>query len=524
MQRLKTATALAALLAGALAATGAMAQPRELTVAAGNMASYLDPGRDHSNVGSQFYFNSFDPLIHKDYSKTEQVFKPGLATEWKLVSPTTMELKLRAGVKFHNGATMTADDVIFSINRMVQADFPPYQVRMRDRLANFDRAEKVDGLTVRIHVKREEPLWETLLNLQQLYILPEAYVKSLKGDPNKLEHDDYEAFSLAPVGTGPYKVAQFTPGQKIVWERHDAFWGEAAPLDRVTVVNVSEVASRLTALRTGEAQIATNIAPDQLATIKADPSLKAEGMLTPLFHINIFNVNHPKLKDARIRRALSLAIDRNLLNEALWLGKADVPSSHTMVEFGSMYMPELKTFRYDPKEAKRLLAEAGYDGFEVTYDVHAPSYYTNDTLAAQAIMEMWAAVGVKGRIKAEAKFTGNSPDMMVRTWSNPMYFADPFGSFGVMWSPGGPSESEGRYNTDKAFAASWERFRFGKTVDERKSAFAEMMARFEQDPPMLALYRPYESWAMRKNVNWKPQPGHIPYVLDFRAGAISISK
>jgi peptide/nickel transport system substrate-binding protein len=516
MKHLMIATALATVLAGA-------AQARELTVAAGNMSSYLDPGRDHSNVGSQFYYNAFDPLIHKDYSKAEQTFLPGLATEWTLIAPTTMELKLREGVTFHNGATMTAEDVIFSLNRMFQADFPPYQVRMRDRLSNFDRAEKVDDLTIRVHVKREEPLWETLLNLQQLFILPEAYVKSLAGDPNALEHDDYEAFSLAPVGTGPYRVAEFVPGQKLVWERHDGFWGDAAPLERVTVVHVPEVASRLTALRTGEAQIATNIAPDQLALIAADPNLKTEGMLTPLFHVLIFNANHPKLEDPRIRKALSLAIDRDLLNEALWLGMAHVPSSHTMAEFGDLHMPELATFRHDAEEAKRLLAEAGYDGFEVTYDMHSPSYYTNDTLAAQAIMEMWTAVGINGRIQAQSKWTGNDPNMMVRTWSNPMYFADPFGSFGVMWAPGGPSESEGRFNTDETYAAAWERFRFGTSVEERRAAYAELMARIEENPPVLPLYRPYESWAMTADINWKPQPGHIPYVLDFRAGAISFA-
>ncbi len=516
MKHLMIATALATVLAGG-------AHARDLTVAAGNMSSYLDPGRDHSNVGSQFYYNAFDPLIHKDYSKAEQAFQPGLATEWTLVAPTTMELKLREGVTFHNGATMTAEDVIFSLNRMFQADFPPYQVRMRDRLSNFDRAEKVDNLTIRVHVKREEPLWETLLNLQQLFILPEAYVKSLAGDPNALEHDDYEAFSLAPVGTGPYRVAEFVPGQKLVWERHDGFWGDAAPLERVTVVHVPEVASRLTALRTGEAQIATNIAPDQLALIEADPNLKVEGMLTPLFHVLIFNANHPKLEDPRIRKALSLAIDRDLLNEALWLGMAHVPSSHTMAEFGDLHMPELATFRHDAEEAKRLLAEAGYDGFEVTYDMHSPSYYTNDTLAAQAIMEMWTAVGINGRIQAQSKWTGNDPNMMVRTWSNPMYFADPFGSFGVMWAPGGPSESEGRFNTDETYAAAWERFRFGTSVEERRAAYAELMARIEENPPVLPLYRPYESWAMTADINWKPQPGHIPYVLDFRAGAISFA-
>jgi peptide/nickel transport system substrate-binding protein len=223
MRRLLAATAMLAIASEASAA--------DLTVVAVNVSSYLDPGRDHSNVGSQFYFNSFDPLIHKDYGSTEQKWLPGLATEWTLVEPTVMELKIRQGVKFHNGDTMTADDVLFSLNRMFQADFPPYQVRMRDRLSNFDRAEKVDEQTIRIHAKREEPLWETLLNLQQLYVVPEAYIKSLAGDPNALEHDDYEAFSLKPVGTGPYRVSEFVPGEKVVWERFDGFWGEPAPLE-----------------------------------------------------------------------------------------------------------------------------------------------------------------------------------------------------------------------------------------------------------------------------------------------------
>ncbi len=518
MRRILTTTAAVTLVACSLSAAAA----QEITVAAGNMSSYLDPGRDHSNVGSQFYFNIFDPLIHRDYAKVEPEWLPGLAVAWELVSPTTMELRLREGVRFHNGDVMTADDVVFSVNRMVQATFPPYQVRMRDRLSNIDRAEKVDELTVRIHVEREEPLWETLLNLQQLFIVPEAYVKSLAGDPDAIEDDDYEAMSLAPVGTGPYRVAEFVPGQRIVYERFDDFWGEPAPLERATVRHVPEVASRLTALRTGEADIATNIAPDQLALLEADPEIETVGSNTALFHVVIFNSNHEKLEDPRMRRALSLAIDRELLNETLWLGQAIVPSSHTMAEYGPLYMPELETFYHDPDEARQLLEEVGYDGFEVVYDMHSPSYYTNDTLAAQAIMEMWAAVGINGRIDASPEWTGNDPAMMARTWSNPMYFADPFGSFGVMWAPGGPSESEGRFTTDADYAADWEAFRFGKTVEDRREAYGQLMERIKADPPVLPLWRPYESWAMRQAVSWAPQPGHIPYVLDFRAGAIAI--
>jgi len=515
MLRLLLSTALAAGFATGLAA-------QELTVGAANVSSYLDPGRDHSNVGSQFYYNIFDTLIDKNHDRLDAEWQPALATEWHLVEPTVMELKLREGVLFQNGEPMTADDVVFSLNRMYQATFPPYVVRSRDRLDNFEKAEKVDDLTVRITVKREEPLWETLLNLQQVMIIPEDYTKGLTGDPKVAEDDDFEAFSLAPIGTGPYRVTEFVPGERLVWERFDGFWGDKAPLAKVTVQQIPETASRVTALKTGEADIITNIAPDQLGLIENDPKLTAVGSATPLFHVMIMNVNHPKLKDPRIRQAMSLAIDRDMLNEALWFGKAVVPDSHTYKEFGDLYMPELKTFEYNPEKAKALLKEAGYDGFEITYDTH-PTYYTNGMLAAQAITEMWKEVGINGKVNIVEKWSGGSPEMMARNWSNPMYFADPFGSFGVMWAPHGPSEGEGRFNTDEAYAKVWERFRYSKDVEARKAAYAELQERIKQDPPFLVLYRPYESWAMNKSVTWAPKPGHIPYVLDFRAGAISLA-
>ena len=510
------------LLATALLALAPMAMAQEITVGAANVSSYLDPGRDHSNVGSQFYYNAFDTLIARDYTTTELVWEPALATSWEIISPTTMELQLREGVVFHNGEDMTASDVVFSLNRMYQATFPPYQVRSRDRLANFSHAEMVDDYTVRIHVYREEPLWETLVSLQQVMIIPEEYTMALSGDPMVAEDGDFEAFSLAPVGTGPYRIAEFTPGEAIVYERFDDFWGEAAPLERATVIRMPETASRITALRTGEADIVTNIAPDQLALIDADPSLYTVGAATALFHVMIMNVNHPDLVDPRIRQAMSLAIDRDLLNEALWLGQAIVPSTHTMAEMGDLHMPELSTFRYDPEEAAQLLEEAGYDGTEIVFDAF-PVYYTNGVLAAQAIIEMWEAVGINGRVDVREDWTGNNPDMMTRSWSNPMYFADPFGSFGVMWAPGGPSESVGRFNTDEEYAEIWDRFRFSTDLEERRVAYAELMERIEADPPVLPLYQPYESWAIRAGVEWAPLPGHIPYVLDFRAGSIALA-
>lgn len=494
---------------------------QELNVGASNMASYLDPGRDHSNVGSQFYYNTFDTLIEKDHTKAEGGFLPGLATEWHMVDDLTMRFKLRDGVTFQNGETLNADDVVFSLNRMFHATFPPYEVRAKDRLYNFVDAKKVDDLTVDVTVKRPEPLWKTLINMQQLMIVPEDYIKGLTGDPKTAENDDFEAFSLAPVGSGPYKVAQFIPGERVVWERFDDFWGDKAPFAKVTVRAIPEMATRITALKNGEVDIITNVPPDQLATVQSDANLKTEGMVTPLFHVLIYNTLNDKMKDPKFREALNYAVDRDTLNQALWLGKAVVPSTHTMKEFGKLYMPELKTFEYDLDKAKKLLAESGYNGEEIRMDTSA-TYYTNGLLAMQAVAEMWNAIGVKTKINVDDKWTGGDPTMNVRNWSNPMYFADPVGCFGVMWAPEGPSEGEGRFKTDADYANKWERFRYATDIVERRQAYAELMDRIKNDPPFLVLYRPFESWGMRKAVDWKPLPGHIPYVLDFRAGSISI--
>lgn len=494
---------------------------QNITVGAANVSSYLDPGRDHSNVGSQFYYNAFDTLIGRDHSKLDPVWQPALATEWKLVDDKTMELKLRKEVKFHNGEDMTADDVVFSLNRMYQATFPPYVVRSKDRLANFTEAVKIDDYTVQIKVERPEPLWETLVSLQQVMIIPEDYTKALSGDPEVAEDGDFEAFSLAPVGTGPYSVSEFVAGEKVVYSRFDDFWGEAAPLETATIIRIPETASRITALKTGEADIVTNIAPDQLDLINSDTKLKTEGSATALFHVMIMNMNHPNLKDPKIRQAMSLSINRDLLNEALWLNKAVVPSTHSMKEMGALHQPDLTTFEYNPDMAKKLLEESSYNGEEIVFDAF-PVYYTNGVLAAQAIMEMWAEVGINGKLNVTDKWTGNDPELMARSWSNPMYFADPFGSFGVMWAPDGPSEGAGRFNTDEEYADMWERFRFSNDVEARNAAYVELMDRIKQDPPVLPLYRPFESWGMKTSVNWKPQPGHIPYVLDFRAGSISL--
>jgi peptide/nickel transport system substrate-binding protein len=136
---------------------------------------------------------------------------------------------------------------------------------------------------------------------------------------------------------------------------------------------------------------------------------------------------------------------------------------------------------------------------------------------------MWSAVGVKSELNVDDKWTGPDPTMMSRNWSNPMYFADPVGSFGTMWHPSAASFHEGRFKPSKEYAELWNRFRYTMEIQERKKAWVELMTYIKEEMPFVILYQPYESYGMRKELKWKPLPSHIPYVLDFRAGYISMS-
>lgn len=502
-----------------LLSTSAMAA--DLRVATQNLAPFLDPGKDFSNTGSQFYYNAFDPLIEKDYTKAEASFKPGIATEWKQISPTVFEVKIRNDVKFQNGDTMTVDDVVFTFERLLKDMTPEFAGIHKQFFANFVKVEAIDANTVRFTTAKPEPLFETLLNTSEGSIVPKNYIMGLSGDPKAIETSDFDAFALKPIGTGPYQITAYQPGETLTYTKFDGFFGEKAPFDTVTVRRIPEMATRTTALANGEVDLITNVPPDQLDAISSNPALKVEGSVTPLFHVVIFNTRNGVMKDKRIRQALGMAIDRDLLNEGLWLGKAVVPSTHTYPQYGALYMPELKTFEYNPQKAAELLKEAGYAGQPVRYDTD-PAYYTNGLLAAQAIKEMWGALGVPMNINVTTKWTAADADMDSRNWSNPMYFADPVGSFGTMWAPKGAG-TEASWSSTPAYEAMWERFRYSTDIAERKAAYADMMAYVKEEVPFIPLYQPYESYGMTQKISWKPLPGHIPYVLDFRAGAVSVA-
>lgn len=495
----------------------AVAQVKELRV---GLQSFDDgtPGLDSyhtTNAQTQMLNSIHDCLIEREPYSQPLKFLPALATSWKMIQPTVMEMKLRKGVKFHDGTTMSAEDVAFSLNRIWQRTRPQYDGAQGRFFYNFDRVEIVDPLTVRIHTKRPEPLIEVLLS------------DKCAGIVSKAHHDKvgFEKADLFPVGAGPYRVLSFKARHQLVLERFKDYWGEQPPLDKITFLHIPEISSRITALVNGEVDFIGNIPPDQASPLQNRKDIKLLDVVWPMFHVYAINMTHPVTGNKKLRQAMNLGINRELLVKGLWHGKGLVPKAHQFKEYGPpLYMPELVTVKYDPERAKQLVKESGYKGEPVVL-TFLPHYYTYGNLAAQAIAEMWQKIGINVRLQNIDKYPSDLKEIMIRIWSNPMYYPDPMGAYDTHWSKAGWPY---RRNFFKPEHPKWdelyEKARFSTNVEERKQSYRALLEIAQDESGYILLYQPYESFAMRNHIEWKIPTNMRPYALTFRAGQIKVGK
>lgn len=479
----------------------------ELIVGVQGLPGGMDPAAELSNVGTRVTYNVFDTLIRRNFLNNN-VLEPALAISWERLSDTVMELKLREGVTFHNGDTFTANDVKFTFDRI----YAPHSTlaEAQGYFASFKEVRVVDDYTVQIETHEPDPLLEQRLASWASWIVPQQYTESIGGN---------EAFAQAAVGTGPYTIVEFLPDDQLVLEVHEGYWEELPPIQRLIFRVIPEASTRVTALINGEVQIITNIPPDQVPTIDAADNVEVRQIPLANMHVLRYNTKHPVLQNKKLRQAMNLAIDRQLLIDTLWSGKAVALRSHQFEEYGDLYNAERPYTAYDPELAKQLVAESGYDGSVINYETEA-NYYTNGLQAGQAIIEMWKAVGINAEIRLRQP--GESipaEESMVANWSNSSILADPDGTLWRSWGE--------KSNVQKNYWSAPEEFNtLGNaartTLDKevRYNHYQRMLDLWEDDAPGTVLYIPVENYGVAKDVLWQPYPF---YYSDFRAYNLSFA-
>lgn len=491
----------------AFAATSDTKRP-DFTVAVAALPATLEPARELSNVGTRVTYSIFDTLIRRDFLGTPDgggsAMKPHLATSWERVSPSELIVKLRQGVKFHNGDELTADDVTYTFRdgrlRGEKAQIPggkPYFGILKDVTA-------VDRYTVRFTTKVPDVLLEQRLASWCAWIV------------NKRAYEEmgFDAYSRAPVATGPYKVVSHSQNEATALEAFDDYFLGKPTARKVTFRAVPELAARVAGLVSGEFDLITNVPPDQVAIIGGYDDIEIRSVVLANSHMLVFD-NHDKiLSDKRVRQALSNAIDRQKLVDTLWLGKAEVPGSHNYPEYGQMFV-EGRKLPYDPEKAKALLAEAGYKGEKIVYRTQA-SYYTNALEAAQVLIEMWKAVGINAELQVvETSDQMKGEGAQIFNWSNSTRLPDPLGALWVAWGPGGEIQAKDVWSVESRKAFN----EYGKALEaetdpvKRKALFVKMLDAWEDEAPGTILYQPFEAYAIKKSIQWRPTTF---YFMDLR--------
>ncbi len=355
----------------------------------------IDPHFHNFGGNKNLMPNLFDALTRID---PHDALKPDLAVSWHLLDDETWEFTLRDGVTFSDGSAFTADDVAFTIDRARHV--PTTVADMSQYIKAITRVEVVDPHTVRFHTKGPFPLAPE-------YLSAIGIVSRVHG--TGASTSDYNT-GQAAIGTGPYRFVSWARGDRIVLGRNENWWGEHPPAwDSVTIRYIKNPAARLAALLAEDADLIDAVSVQDISLILGDKRFALASGLSDDIMGFVFDVrDQPSgkitgndgaplpanpLHDRRVRQAVSLAIDRAGIRNRIMNGQSD-PDNQFMKPGQYGYDPDLPPARFDPAQARRLLAEAGYPaGFHMTISCQNDRF-VNDSVICQAVAQMLTRIGI----------------------------------------------------------------------------------------------------------------------------------
>ena len=508
----------AVLLALVVGATGAALAKNTLRWSSQGDALTMDPHAQNEGPTNTMGQQIYEPLINRD---PKLALVPSLATEWKAIEPTVWEFKLRTGVKFHDGASFDAEDVVFSIERARSetSDFKGY-------LTSVTEVHATDAGTVRIVTgKGPNPILPN--QLTEIHIVDKGWAEKHGVTKPQNFKGGEETFAVRNAnGTGPFKLVRREPDVRTVLEKNPNWWGlaqEPHNVDEVVYTPVKNDATRVAALLSGELDFVLDPPLQDIERLSKTPGLKI--LQTPQIRTIFLGMDQarPELRasnvkgknpfaDKRVREAVHRAIDIEAIKTKVMRGLA-APAGIITAPGVHGYTPELdQRLPFDPAKAKALLAEAGYpDGFEVT--LSCPNdRYINDEAICQAITGMLGRVGIKINLRSQTKtihfkeLQNKEQDFYMLGWGVPTL--DSHYVFNFLYKTGGGWNHTGYSNprVDELTAA------MERTIDlaERDRLIAEAWKIVKEDMVYVPLHHQVITWALRDTIEMPIEPNDSP--------------
>jgi peptide/nickel transport system substrate-binding protein len=483
----------------------ALAQAKDtLTVALVSHAPTLDPHMHFERVGILVNINMFDSLLHKT-PKLE--YEPSLATSWKALSDTVWEFKLRKGVKFHNGETMTAEDVKYSFDRVIE---PGKEKKKSPQYGNIRAIKEVRIVSPdTIHLVTDKPFPLLLERMVFFPIVPQKHIEKV-GD---------EAFgTTAAVGTGPWKLVEWKRDQYIRLESFDQHWRGKPAFKHLVIRAIPEVATQIAELKTGGVDIIRNVSADLVPELKANANTAVSSAPILRTHYVHFDMRTEPFNKKAVRQAANYAIDREAIVNKMMAGLGRVvPTVVHPAVFG--YDGSVTPYGYDPKKAKELLAQGGYpNGVDVT--LH--SAFVEFRPVFEAIAQMLTEVGIRVTPKmwdpgpAWNKFfqsEGKATHGYYGSWGyysvfdsdailHPLYHTEPGGWVGKWYirvEGLDPLIDEARSTVDQA---------------KRKLVYTQIQRILKEEAPSLFLFHQFDTLGISRKVEYAARGDEWLWLFD----------
>jgi len=396
------------LLAAALVALCAHAQAATLRWGAQNDILTLDPHSQNHATTHSILQHVYEGLVR--YTKDFQV-EPCLATSWQVISPTQYRFNLRRNVKFHDGTPFTADDVVFSYGRIIQP-----QGTNQIYVSGVKEVKKIDDHTVDLILDGPNPVLLRLL--VDFRIMSKSWsVKNKSENVQNYVAKEESYASRNTNGTGPYMIKLWEPDKRIVFAANPAWWDKIeGNATEVIYTPIKSDATRVAALLSGDVDLVTDLPTQDVARLRTDPKLKVldghevrtifigmDQFSPELKYSNVKGKN--PFKDIRVRKALNIAVDREAIKRVTMRGLS-IPAAIMIAPGVHGHSPDIdKVAPPDVDGARKLLAEAGYaNGFEFGLDC-PNNRYVNDEEICQALVAMWARIGLKAKLNAQPMAT-----------------------------------------------------------------------------------------------------------------------
>ncbi|HTR56789.1 MAG TPA: ABC transporter substrate-binding protein [Casimicrobiaceae bacterium] len=441
---------------------------------------------------------------------------PELAVSWQQISPTVWRVKLRPGVKFHDGTPFTADDVVFSYQRAAE---PSSQLRVYSNAAGVPK--KIDDLTVEFTTNGPNPI--ELEHLATINIMSKAWCeKNRATKPQNFTQKEDMITAHQANGTGAYMLKSREPDVKTVLVKNPNWWGIkegrfTGNVDEVVYTPIASDATRLAALVSGEVDIINDPPVQDVPRLKQNPSVKVlEGTENRVIFIGMDQQRDELLysnvkgknpfKDKRVRQALYQAVDIDALRSTTMRGLSKPTGAMLPAPLPWIAEPE-RRFPFDRAKAKQLLAEAGYpNGFEVTLDC-PNNRYVNDEKICQALAAMWSQIGVTTSVTAMPranyfpKLEKLDTSLYMLGWggaaTDPIFILQPV--LHTANAKGDGDYNYGRYSNPKLDALI-DQIKVEMDVEKRRKLINDALMIQHDELLHLPLHRQVIPWATRGNV------------------------